>query len=83
MFAQEMANGKHRWLHAEDSVHMMQFAHLAEQRVQCLLGFYFSQHPECAYLPLEAVLQCHNRDATMAADPTASPLFDPLVKMRV
>jgi len=25
----------------------------------------------------------HNRDATMAADPTASPLVDPSVKMRV
>jgi len=25
----------------------------------------------------------HNRDATMAADPTASSLFDPSVKMRV
>jgi len=25
----------------------------------------------------------HNRDATMATDPTASPLFDPSVKIRV
>jgi len=25
----------------------------------------------------------HNRDATMAADPTASPLLDPSVKMQV
>jgi len=25
----------------------------------------------------------HYRDATMAADPTASPLFDPSVKIRV
>jgi len=25
----------------------------------------------------------HNRDAAMAADPTASPLLDPSVKMRV
>ena len=46
------------------SVHMMhQFAHLAEQRVQCLLGFYLSQHPECAQLPLEAVLQCFRAGA--------------------
>jgi hypothetical protein len=64
LFAHRMSDGKHRWHYAEDSVHMMsQFASLAEQRVKALVGFYISQHPQCAYLPLESILKSFQEGA--------------------
>ena len=57
MFAHKTADGKYRWRYAEDDIHMMhQFARLQETRVHARVGFYLSQHPQAAHLPMDSVL---------------------------
>ena len=57
MFAQKSTDGKYRWRYAADDIHMMgQFARLQEQRVHSRVGYYMSQHPTAAHLPIDSVL---------------------------
>jgi hypothetical protein len=57
LYAHQMEDGCYKYLFAENSIHMMHnFARLQEQRVHCVLGYYLSQHPDCAVAPLDAVL---------------------------
>ena len=57
MFAHKTADGIFRWRYVEDDIHMMhQFARLQETRVHARVGFYLSQHPQVAHLPMDSVL---------------------------
>jgi hypothetical protein len=57
MFAHEMSDGKLEWMYAEDDIYMMhQYARLTEMQVHARVGFYISQHPSAAHLPLDAVV---------------------------
>jgi hypothetical protein len=56
-FAQKAVDGKLYWSHSEHGVHMMhQYARLVEMNVRALVGWYISQKPESAYMPLNTVI---------------------------
>jgi hypothetical protein len=58
LFAHLMGDGKYVYHYAEDDIHMMyQFARLMEQTIHAKIGFYISQHPDVAHLPMNAILQ--------------------------
>jgi hypothetical protein len=58
LYAHEMSDGSSQWTFADDDIHMMyQFARLTEMRVHARVGYYLSQHPDTAHLPIDAVLQ--------------------------
>jgi hypothetical protein len=55
-FAQRTVDGKLQWSHGEHGVHMMhEYARLVEMNVRALVGWYISQRPERAYIPLQSV----------------------------
>jgi hypothetical protein len=57
-FAHKMVDGSFRWTYAEDDIHMAhQYARLCEKTVHVLMGFYVSQHPETAHLPMNSVIK--------------------------
>ena len=58
LFAHKMSDGKFKYHFAQDSIYMMhQYAHLVEQRVHAVVGYYISQHPDSVCMPIESVLQ--------------------------
>ena len=57
MFAYKDSCGKLRWIYADEDIYMMhQYARLTEMRVHARVGFYISQHPSAAHLPLDSVV---------------------------
>jgi hypothetical protein len=58
LFAHVKQDKKLHWTYAEDDVHMAhQFARLCEQTVHMTMGFYVSQHPDTAHLPIDSVIK--------------------------
>jgi len=58
LFAHKMSDGKFKYHFGEDSIHMMhQYAHVVEQSVHAVVGYYVSQHPDSISTPIESVLQ--------------------------
>jgi len=58
LYSHKMADGSYSWNYAEDSVYLMhQFAKLTERRVNAMVGYYISQHPEKISTPLQSVLK--------------------------
>ena len=56
LYSHKMADGSYRWNYAEDSVYLMhQF--VTERRVNAMVGYYISQHPEKISTPLQSVLK--------------------------
>ena len=57
MFAYKDSCGRLRWIYADEDIYMMhQYARLTEMRVHARVGFYISQHPSAAHLPLDSVV---------------------------
>jgi len=57
LFAFKMADGTYRWEYSAADIHMaFQYARLIEQTVHANVGYYLSQHPDSAHLPIDAVL---------------------------
>ena len=58
MFTHKMASGDRQWTYAEDDIFLMhQYARLVEMRIHAHIGYYLSQHPSVAHLPLESVVK--------------------------
>jgi hypothetical protein len=57
-----MSDGRLQWSFAEDEIYMMhQYARLVEQQIHCNVGYYISQHPDIAHLPIDSVVKAfHN-----------------------
>lgn len=57
LFAHTMSTGKYQWTFAQDEIYLMyQYARLVEQQIHANVGFYISQHPDIAHLPIDSVI---------------------------
>jgi hypothetical protein len=56
-FAKKLSNGLLKWIYAEEGVHMMhQYARVIEMNIRALVGWYVSQKPERANIPIDSLL---------------------------
>lgn len=57
LFAHQMCDGKFRYHYTADDIHLAHsFARLTEQTVNASVGYYLSQHPQAAHLPIDNVI---------------------------
>jgi hypothetical protein len=58
LYAHRMSSGRLQWNYAEDDIHMAhQYSRLNEQTVHASVGYYISQHPEAAHVPMQSVIK--------------------------
>jgi hypothetical protein len=58
LYAHRMSSGKLQYHYAADDIHMAhQFSRLSEMTVHATVGYYLTQHPEVAHLPIDSVVR--------------------------